>query len=106
MIPSGSIIDKMSELKHMQVDYKIAPAESLSIIGSNSINTSGDLFALELNSIDKTANRRNKRFLDIVASITLLLSLPITIFSRQTAFLFYFKYFSSTLCQKNMGWLL
>ncbi len=79
-IPSRFIIDKMSELKSMQVDYKIAPPESLSLIGSNSINTAGDLFTLELNSIAKLSNRRNKRFLDILASIALLMSLPVTIF--------------------------
>jgi len=100
-VPSGSIIDKMSELKHMQVDYKIAPAESLSIIGSNSINTSGDLFALELNSIDKTANRRNKRFLDIVASITLLLSLPITIFLVKQPFYFILNIFQVLFARKT-----
>jgi len=34
-VPAQVIIDKMSELKDAQVDYKIAPPESLSIIGSN-----------------------------------------------------------------------
>jgi O-antigen biosynthesis protein len=79
-IPSRHIIDKMSELKHLQVDYKIAPPESLSIIGSNSINTAGDLYTLELNSIGKISNRRNKRFFDVVAAAMLLLSLPVSIF--------------------------
>jgi len=79
-IPSRHIIDKMSELKHLQVDYKIAPPESLSIIGSNSINTAGDLYTLELNSIGKISNRRNKRFFDVIAAVLLLLSLPVSIF--------------------------
>jgi O-antigen biosynthesis protein len=79
-IPSRHIIDKMSELKHLQVDYKIAPPESLSIIGSNSINTAGDLYTLELNSIGKISNRRNKRFFDVIAALLLLLSLPVSIF--------------------------
>jgi O-antigen biosynthesis protein len=79
-IPSRLIIDKMSELKHLEVDYKIAPPESLSIIGSNSINTAGDLYTLELNPIGKTGNRRNKRFLDVIVSFLLLLSIPVTIF--------------------------
>lgn len=78
-IPSRFIIDKMSELKHLQVDYKIAPPESLSIIGSNSINTAGDLYTLELNPIGKISNRRNKRFLDVAVSIMLLISLPVSI---------------------------
>ncbi|MCD4698115.1 MAG: glycosyltransferase family 2 protein [Bacteroidales bacterium] len=76
-VPAQDIIDKMAELNVSQVDYKIAPPESLSIIGSQSINTSGDIFIIELNSISKVNNRRNKRFLDVVVSILLLLLSPV-----------------------------
>jgi len=79
-VPARTIIDRMTELKNRQVDYKIAPPESLSIIGSNSINTAGDLYTLEINSISKMKNRRNKRFLDIAISIALLFGLPIIVF--------------------------
>jgi len=79
-IPARLIIDKMSELQNPNIDFKIAPPESLSIIGSNSINTAGDLYTLELNSINKVNNRRNKRSLDFISSIILLLSLPLSIF--------------------------
>ncbi|TSA24404.1 MAG: glycosyltransferase [Bacteroidetes bacterium] len=76
-VPSQVIMDQMSELKDQQVDYKIAPPESLSIIGSNSINTSGDLYVIDINSITKMANRRNKRLLDVVTSFTLLGLYPV-----------------------------
>lgn len=79
-LPSRKIIDKMSELQMPQIDFKIAPPESFSLIGSNSINTAGDLYTLDINSIGKINNRRNKRFLDIVISITLLFSIPATVF--------------------------
>lgn len=79
-VPAQVIIDKMSELKEVQVDYKIAPPESLSIIGSNSINTSGDLYVIDLNAIIKRANRRNKRLVDILASLTLLALYPVFLF--------------------------
>jgi hypothetical protein len=79
-VPAQVIIDKMSELKDQQVDYKIAPPESLSIIGSNSINTSGDLYVIDINAITKMSNRRNKRLLDIVVSFTLLVFYPIDLF--------------------------
>ena len=79
-IPAQVIIDKMSELKDQQVDYKIAPPESLSIIGSNSINTSGDLYVIDINAITKMSNRRNKRLLDIIISFILLLLYPIDLF--------------------------
>jgi GT2 family glycosyltransferase len=74
------IIDHMSELQDLDVDYKIAPPESLSIIGSNSINTAGDLYVIDINSISKTGNRRNKRIFDMSSSIILLASWPITAF--------------------------
>jgi len=74
------IIDHMSKLQDLQVDYKIAPPESLSIIGSNSINTAGDLYVIDINSISKTSNRRNKRFFDFSFALILLVSWPLTAF--------------------------
>jgi len=74
------IIDKMAEWQKTRVDYKIAPEDSLSIIGSNSINTRGDLYTVDINSIDKPANRRNKRLVDILVSIIALGLAPVLIF--------------------------
>ena len=79
-LPHQVIIDKMSELQHLRVDFKIAPEDSLSIIGSNSINTSGDLYTVDINSITSPSNRRNKRFVDIMTSLALLLCLPVNLF--------------------------
>jgi O-antigen biosynthesis protein len=85
-IPAQIIIDKMSELRDAEVDYKIAPPESLSIIGSNSINTSGDLYVIDINSITKISNRRNKRLLDILVSISLLVLYPFALFIVRNPF--------------------
>jgi GT2 family glycosyltransferase len=74
------IIDKMAEWQETRVDYKIAPEDSLSIIGSNSINTRGDLYTVDINSIDKPANRRNKRLIDLLVSIVALGLAPVLIF--------------------------
>jgi hypothetical protein len=79
-IPARLIIDKMSELQNPHIDFKIAPPESLSLIGSNSINTAGDLYTLELNPINKVINRRNKRSLDFISSFICMISLPLTVF--------------------------
>lgn len=76
-IPSSLIIDMMGNLQHKDVDYKIAPPESLSIIGSNSINTSGDIYVLNLNSINLVKNKRKKRFFDILASLSFISLFPI-----------------------------
>ncbi len=79
-LPARLIIDKMSDLQSPHIDFKIAPPESLSLIGSNSVNTAGDLYAMELNSINKVINRRNKRSFDVISSIVLMISLPLSIF--------------------------
>lgn len=79
-LTAQEIINKMSELKGTQVDYKIAPPESLYIIGSNSIDTSGDLYVVNINSISKFSNKRNKRFFDTLSAIVLLTLFPVMVF--------------------------
>lgn len=78
-LSTRDIIQHMLALTSLQKDYKIAPPESPSIIGSNSVNTAGDLYVINLSSIADPSNKRLKRLLDIVFSILLLLSLPVTI---------------------------
>ena len=71
------IISAMSAIG-TEVDYKIIPGESLSMIGSNSANTSGDLYAIDINmAISMAPARRNKRMLDLMGSMLLLLTLPV-----------------------------
>jgi len=77
------IIDKMTEWQIAQVDYKIAPEDSLSIIGSNSIHTRGDLYTVNINAVDNTANRRNKRLLDIFLSFAFLIISPFMIIMQR-----------------------
>jgi lipopolysaccharide/colanic/teichoic acid biosynthesis glycosyltransferase len=79
-VPAQVIIDKMSELSVSQVEIKIAPPESLAIIGSKSINTSGDIYIIELDSISSRANKRSKRLLDLLISIVLIVLSPILVF--------------------------
>jgi GT2 family glycosyltransferase len=79
-ISHQTIIDKMTLWKSEKVDFKIAPEDSLSIIGSNSINTQGELYTVDINSVDKPANRRSKRVLDTLASLLFLLFYPVLLF--------------------------
>lgn len=72
-ISSQDIIDKMITLVTKGVEFKIAPPESLSIIGSNSIDTAGDLYVIDVNNVGRPENRREKRLLDIVSSLSMLL---------------------------------
>ncbi len=75
-----AIIDQMSALQDLHVDYKIAPEDSLSIIGSNSINTAGDLYTVNINAITNVENKRNKRLFDLAACLIIILILPVLIF--------------------------
>lgn len=72
-ISSQDIIDKMITLVTKGVEFKIAPPESLSIIGSNSIDTAGDLYMIDVNNVGRPENRREKRLLDITFSVFALL---------------------------------
>ncbi|MCK6650396.1 MAG: glycosyl transferase family 2, partial [Bacteroidia bacterium] len=82
-ISSQGIIDHMHTLVSADVDFKIAPPESISIIGSNSIDTAGDLYIIDVNSISKPKNKRNKRLFDILASVLIIVFSPIFLFFQK-----------------------
>ncbi len=75
-LSSQKIIELMSRLVQTNVDFKIAPPESLFLVGSNSIDSAGDLYVIDINSIAKPENKRNKRLFDIFASLLMLPLLP------------------------------
>ena len=88
-ISSAQIIRAMLDLTQLDVEYKIAPPESISIIGSNSIHTAGDLYVVNINAISKLSNKRKKRFFDIGFALTYLLLSPFAVwfFSNKNRFL-------------------
>ena len=85
-LSSQQIIATMLGLVSAGVDFKIAPPESLSIIGSNSIDTAGDLYVIDFNSVSKPHNKRNKRVFDVLFSLVLLALLPfVALFQKRPA---------------------
>lgn len=76
-LSSTKIIETMESLSDHDVEYKIAPPESLFILGSSSIDSPGELYLVDINSINKPENIRNKRVFDVVSSLLLLLTSPI-----------------------------
>jgi len=76
-ISSANVIKNMIALSAININYKIAGPESIAIIGSNSIDTAGDLYEIRLNSIAADINRRNKRLIDVILSIFLFAFFPI-----------------------------
>ena len=60
-------------------DYKIAPPDSLSVIGSNSIDTAGDLYSVNISAISKPENRRSKRIFDVAFSLLFISLFPLVL---------------------------
>ncbi|MEY4593925.1 MAG: hypothetical protein RIQ47_335 [Bacteroidota bacterium] len=76
-LSSHEIIRQMSGITGKDVEFKIAPPESMFIIGSSSIDNPGELYVVDLNSIGRTANRRNKRIFDVIVSLLLIVLSPV-----------------------------
>jgi len=88
-ISSAEIIRAMLELTSLDIDFKIAPPESISIIGSNSIHTAGDLYVVHINAITNPGNSRRKRLFDFSTALMALIVSPVLIwaFSKKGRFL-------------------
>ena len=75
-IASQQIMQWMSKLGS-SVEYKILPEESLSIIGSNSKNTIGELYTIDIRfRIADPRQRRSKRTFDLLFCLFGILTLP------------------------------
>jgi len=75
-ISAEQTINQMLNIDKVNVEFKISQPESAFIIGSNSIDTQGDLYVMDINQINKPANKRNKRIFDLVVSFFLLIFSP------------------------------
>jgi hypothetical protein len=103
-ISAQEIIDRMAQLgDSRKVDYKIAPPESLSIIGSNSIDTAGDLYVIDINSVSKPVNKRNKRVFDFSTSLTMITLFPLLMWTQKNPFGFVANLFR--VLAGNRSWI-
>ncbi|MBK5284501.1 MAG: glycosyltransferase, partial [Bacteroidia bacterium] len=82
-ISSQLIIASMSQITGHDIDFKIAPPESMYIIGSHSIDNPGELYVVDVNAISRPVNRRNKRVFDLMISFSLLPFSPVLIFFQK-----------------------
>lgn len=82
-ISSNQIIRYMSLETTEEVEFKIAPPESLFIIGSSSVDNPGELYVIDINSISRNLNRRNKRLFDMVFSLLCLVTVPVGLFTQR-----------------------
>lgn len=75
-LSAEQIIYQMSTLSTPGLEFKTAPSESLYIIGSNSVNTQGELYMLGIQSISKPENKKRKRQFDIGMSLLVFFLSP------------------------------
>ncbi|MCK4630730.1 MAG: glycosyltransferase [Bacteroidales bacterium] len=87
-ISSEEIIQNMMKLSQLNIDFKIAHPEGLSIIGSHSIDSKGEIFEISLNAVSKKKNLRKKRVLDLTISLLFLLTLPISLLTVKKKYSF------------------
>jgi len=79
-VSSSTIINIMTSLPE-QMSYRIVQAESNSIVGSQSKNFAGDLYAIDISlNIALPAQKRNKRVLDLSVCLVAAVLLPILVF--------------------------
>ena len=82
-VSSNQIIRSMSLATTKEVEFKIAPPESLFIIGSSSVDNPGELYVIDINSISKSLNRRNKRIIDLLFGFFFLMASPLLLFIQK-----------------------
>lgn len=77
-IPAHKVITTMTNLGE-RYNYKILPSQSESIIGSDSKNTSGDLYAIDVHlNLAQSRAQTLKRLMDVGVAMLLFFSFPIT----------------------------
>jgi GT2 family glycosyltransferase len=79
-VAAGKIIELMTSIKKIDIDYKIAQPDAEFIIGSNSIDTGGEMYVLNLNALNNPGSLRSKRLVDVVVSTLLIIAFPIITF--------------------------
>ena len=78
-LSSQEIIKNILALSDTKTTFRIASPDSLTVVGSNSLDTQGDLYSFEFNTITKPINKRLKRIFDIMFSFILFVFLPVSL---------------------------
>lgn len=96
-----SIIGSMSHMGG-SVEYKIASENSVAIIGSNSKDTSGDLYTFDIGfNLNKPLYRRLKRLTDILVSLVAIVTYPVLVFFVKRDVPFYSNCFTVLFNKKT-----
>ncbi len=75
------IIDHIGENRGSNCSFKIAPEKADYFVGSDSVDTKGELYILHLNTLLSEENKRKKRTFDWSFSLLLLILIPFNIWT-------------------------
>ncbi len=93
-LSSSEIIKLMMNLSGANVEFKIASPDGMSVIGSSSVNTNGEIYVVSFNSINTPKNKRLKRLFDIISSVVFLLFSPVLMWIQKNKKKFFGNIFS------------
>lgn len=93
-LTAKEIITGMSKIEEHDIEFKIAQPDTTYLIGSNSIDTSGDLYILNSNNLNRPENLRSKRLLDISFAFLFCLISPLLIWFFNNKHLFFANLYS------------
>lgn len=88
-LPAAEIIRHMVMVAKLNVIFKIASPDGLAVIGSNSVETNGEIYMVSVNSVLSHKNRRIKRLFDIITSTLLLLLFPLYVLFIKNGSIFF-----------------
>jgi len=76
-ISSTEIMQLMGKVNFSKVKYKIMPEKGAYIIGSNSKNTTGEFYSVDITpALSNQQNKNKKRMIDIVICVSFILFFP------------------------------
>jgi GT2 family glycosyltransferase len=77
---SQQIITAMLQCSESGIEFKIAPPESMSVIGSTSNDVAGELYVLHFSTLSRLLNKRKKRLFDAMLAFIFLGISPLLVF--------------------------
>jgi len=78
-LPAQEIIKNIISLSSENTGFRIASPDSLTVVGSKSLDTQGDLYSLDFNAITKPVNKRLKTSLDKILALLFLITFPLSV---------------------------
>jgi GT2 family glycosyltransferase len=101
-IPAHHIIENMIRIKKEKIEFKIVPDNSNYVIGSNSKNSQGSFYTVDVTlNLAQKGSYRNKRVFDILLSLFFLSTFPLAVFTVKKPLGFIQNIFSALIGKRT-----